>query len=85
MIKKIFIFINVLTLKIVSFCRYDASLGKDVCSRRQLPLKLAFSTTVQNAQGLSIDLLEVDCKDIFAPGQLSVAIGRAIKILRFKS
>ena len=64
-------------LRSFTFLRYDASIGRDVCSRRQIPLKLAFSTTVHKAQGLSIDLLEVDCKDIFAPGQLSVAIGRA--------
>ena len=40
-------------------------------------MKLAFATTVHKSQGLSLDQVEVNCKDIFASGHLSVAIGRA--------
>jgi hypothetical protein len=57
--------------------RYSAAQGRDVCSRKQLPLKLAFGTTIHKSQGLTLDYVEVDCRDLFAAGHLSVAIGRA--------
>ena len=59
------------------FCRYDPAKCHDVCSRKQLPLKLAFAITIHKSQGLTQDFIEVDCAGIFAPGQLAVAIGRA--------
>ncbi|XP_053372945.1 uncharacterized protein LOC123522808 [Mercenaria mercenaria] len=45
---------------------FDPRKNKVVATREQLPLKPAYALTIQ-----------VDCRDIFKPGQLGVAIGRA--------
>ena len=43
----------------------------------QIPLKLSFSMTVHKSQGMTLNFVEIDCSNIFAAGQLAVAIGRA--------
>lgn len=45
--------------------------------RLQIPLKLSYSMTIHKSQGLSLDYVEVNCSNIFVPGQLGVAIGQA--------
>ena len=45
--------------------------------RLQTPLRLSWSMTVHKAQGMSIEDLRVDMKDIFAAGQAYVALSRA--------
>ena len=69
------------------YCRYDAVEGKDVCTRQQIPLRLAFGTTIHKVQGLTLDYVEIDCRDMFAAGQLGVALGRAknTKTVRIKN
>ncbi|PIK42458.1 hypothetical protein BSL78_20687 [Apostichopus japonicus] len=59
------------------FTVFSADKGKDVASRKQLPLALAFAMTVHKAQGMSIKRLEVDCRHMTFPGQIGVAIERA--------
>ncbi|KAE8241865.1 hypothetical protein A4X13_0g7226, partial [Tilletia indica] len=44
--------------------------------RRQLPLALGWATTIHKAQGLSASICVVDLRQIFAPGQLYVALSR---------
>ena len=44
--------------------------------RQQFPIMLAFALTIHKSQGMTLDA-EVNCRDIFLPGQLAVAIGRA--------
>jgi hypothetical protein len=51
--------------------------GKDAAKRIQLPLKVAYAITIHKSQGMSLNILEVDCSGIFAAGQLGVAVGRA--------
>lgn len=52
-------------------------LGKDVAQRTQIPLTLAFGITIHKSQGMSLSHVKIVCTDIFAPGQLAVALGRA--------
>ncbi|XP_052279109.1 ATP-dependent DNA helicase PIF1-like [Dreissena polymorpha] len=44
--------------------------------RKQYPFTLAFGLTIHKAQGMTLDRVEVDCRDIFRPGQLGVALSR---------
>ena len=60
-----------------SFLLYSCSDGKVVASRQQYPLCLAYSITIHKSQGLTLQRVEVDASNIFAAGQLGVAIGRA--------
>ncbi|XP_046548816.1 ATP-dependent DNA helicase PIF1-like isoform X2 [Haliotis rubra] len=46
--------------------------------REQFPIAPAFALTVHKAQGLTLPRLIINCKNIFNPGQLGVAVGRAV-------
>lgn len=59
---------------------YDPSCKKMLASRLQFPLRLAYAMTVHRAQGQSLQFLEVDCYSFFSPGQMGVAVGRAMTI-----
>eukprot|EP00747_Dinoflagellata_sp_TGD_P212434 gnl/TRDRNA2_/TRDRNA2_85524_c0_seq1.p1 gnl/TRDRNA2_/TRDRNA2_85524_c0~~gnl/TRDRNA2_/TRDRNA2_85524_c0_seq1.p1 ORF type:complete len:685 (-),score=162.88 gnl/TRDRNA2_/TRDRNA2_85524_c0_seq1:78-2087(-) len=60
--------------------------GKEI-TRQQVPLRLSWAMTIHKAQGMSIDLLEVDLASVFEKGQAYVALSRArsLKGLRVKS
>ncbi|KAL3852158.1 hypothetical protein ACJMK2_015836 [Sinanodonta woodiana] len=60
-----------------TFTVYSSIDKKIVATRHQIPLILSFSITIHKAQGLTLDRVEVDASNIFAPGQLGVAMGRA--------
>lgn len=58
------------------FSTYDP---KDKCilaKRTQYPLKLAYSMTIHKAQGMTLDSVTVDCRNVSNPGQIGVAVGR---------
>ena len=64
-------------LKRESFTVFSSEENKIVATRKQIPLVLAYSITIHKAQGLTLDRVVVDGSNIFQPGQLGVAIGRA--------
>lgn len=54
---------------------YETSRGH--LTRRQLPLKLGWAMTIHKAQGMSIDLLDVDISCVWEKGQAYAALSRA--------
>ena len=48
-----------------------------MAKRRQIPLRLAYGITIHKSQGMTLPNVTVCASDVFAPGQLSVALGRA--------
>ena len=63
----------------MKFEEYDPSTYTVLATRVQYPLKLAFALTVHRAQGQEFERLETDFYSFFAPGQMGVAVGRAVK------
>lgn len=73
-----------------TFSVFSKDQMKDIGFRKQIPLNLAFGLTVHKAQGMSIERVVVDCRHMFTPGQIGVAIGRArskkgLRIVNFDS
>ncbi|MES9881788.1 MAG: hypothetical protein ABW185_13000 [Sedimenticola sp.] len=64
-------------LSTVRFDIFDKTQQKNIASRVQLPIILAFALTVHRAQGQTLQQVEIDCYSFFAPGQMGVAVGRA--------
>lgn len=55
-----------------------------VASRKQIPLKLAYAFTVHKAHGMTLEHLEVEFRNMNFPGQLGVAIERAVYVEGFR-
>ncbi|KAL3876127.1 hypothetical protein ACJMK2_033999 [Sinanodonta woodiana] len=62
-----------------TFTVYSSIDKKNVATRHQIPLILSFSITIHKAQGLTLDRVEVDASNIFAPGQLGQWVKLEIK------
>ena len=71
-----------------SFTVYSPEVQREVATRLQIPLKLAFALTVHKCQGMSLPSIVVDCRNMKHPGQIGVAVGRGttkagIQVLNF--
>ncbi|XP_045167554.2 uncharacterized protein LOC123530842 [Mercenaria mercenaria] len=64
-------------LEKLRFSVFSPSRNTDVAIRLQYPVKLSFAMSIHKSQGLTLESLEIDCRQIFKPGKLGVALGRA--------
>jgi ATP-dependent DNA helicase PIF1 len=58
--------------------------GRPKAKFKQIPLLPAYALTIHKSQGLTLDAAVVDCKNIFACGQLYVALSRVRKLENLK-
>jgi len=52
-------------------------LTEKVATMEQYPFKLAYATTIHKSMGLTLDYIDIDLTNCFAPGQAYVALSRA--------
>ena len=60
------------------FTVYSRQESRDIATRNQLPLRLAYATTIHKAQGMNLERVVIDATNVFQPGQLATAVGRVI-------
>lgn len=58
--------------------------GKPKAKFKQIPLLPAYALTIHKSQGMTLDSAVIDCKNIFACGQLYVALSRVRKLENLK-
>ena len=63
-----------------TFTTFDPVEKTVLAKRNQLPLKAAYAITVHKAQGMSLNNVVVHCEHCRQPGQIGVAVGRAVSL-----
>lgn len=70
--------IEPICLELNAYIDEDGKVAKQLLATFvQYPLRLAYAITIHKSQGMSLDDYICDVNDIFAPGQLYVALSRA--------
>ena len=73
-----FDYIGHVSVKPQVFSVYSQEKQKDVATRTQIPLILAYAVTIHKAQGMTLQSLVIDARHATHPGQLATAVGRAV-------
>jgi len=55
---------------------FEVDYGKDILSRKQVPLVLAWAMTIHKAQGASLSDVVTDLRNVFGAGQVYVTLSR---------
>ncbi|MDR0857243.1 MAG: AAA family ATPase [Mycoplasmataceae bacterium] len=72
-------------LRITPFVWKKVDIKNKVLAKfEQIPLLLSYALTIHKAQGMTLEKAVVDCKNIFACGQLYVAVSRVKKLENLK-
>lgn len=67
-----------------TFTTYDPVDKIVLATRIQLPIKVAYAFTIHKSQGMTLKNVIVTCQSCFQPGQLGVAVGRAVSVAGLK-
>jgi ATP-dependent exoDNAse (exonuclease V) alpha subunit len=55
---------------------YDPVSKRVLAERLQYPLKPYYAMTIHKSQGITLELMVVNCSNAYIPGQIGVALGR---------
>ena len=58
------------------FTVYDPVSKRVLAERLQYPLKPYYAMTIHKSQGITLELMVVNCSNAYIPGQIGVALGR---------
>lgn len=67
-----------------TFTTYDPVDKIVLVTRIQIPIKVAYAFTIHKSQGMTLKNVIVNCQSCFQPGQLGVAVGRAVSVAGLK-
>jgi ATP-dependent DNA helicase PIF1 len=66
---------RIVELEKMTFSFLDAN-GEPVATARNFPVTLAYAATIHKSQGLTVDRMAVDLRNLWEPGQAYVALSR---------
>ena len=72
------------------FNKIDPVSRRTLAKRLQFPLILCYGITIHRSQGMTCESVFIDCENALVPGQIGVALGRAVspehlQVINFKT
>lgn len=66
--------------RVISFHAFEYNEDQKIIKKHQIPLIISYAMTIHKAQGITVDYLCIDLKNIFEYGQVYVALSRVKNI-----